>query len=804
MKYNFPSQKRLFKNKGEAWKKEHLDTIENIILMKDSPIRTSMKQKLRNFNSYLGHISITEYQKELNPNGLKNLYLPDDIQHYPIAVPYLNVLIGEEFDRRFEWKAIVTNPNSISRIEEDKRDMLKQKISEIIQNEEIDEEQAEEEMKNFLNYLNFEYQDVREKRCNLLLKHFIKELDIKLKFNTGFKNVNLVSEEGYIAEVVNGNPTIEVLDPKKTFVLRSGSSNRYEDADIIVIYDHWSPGQVQDRYYKYLKDKETKWLDDGCGSGGKNNIDTYHGDSDLDRDERGINIMRNEMVDDMLNLADLNMDNRPYNSGEVVDEYGNVRVIRLFWRSKKLIKRVKFYDESGEPQYDYFSESYVPNKDLGEEVEDYWVSQWWEGVKVGEDIYPYIRPREIQYNKFSDPGYNHPGIVGQIYNTGGLRATSMMDRAMPYQLLYDATFHRLNDALSKFFGSLPVVDMAEIPEGWDITKWLYFARKAGIAVKDSFKEGKKGQAMGKLAGGLSGSQNMMNQAGLGDFIQQQINILSFVETQMGRIIGVPPQRLGEIANRETVGGVERAVTQSSFITNELYKIHDNVKKRVLTLLIETCKVAFKDNHQKFQYIGDDYTSQIFETDDEFLEEEFGILVDNDNDLSQLEQKLEGLLQAAIQNQMIKFSDVMKFYTSSSMGEKQRIIEKSEQETIARQEQQAQREQEMNQAGLQQQAQIEEQRMAREDQYHQDNMSIQKYKTDEDNLTKRMQIGISSEDGNSTEENTAKLELEYKKHEDELMFKMRDLDEKIRNNKSKEKLEDKKINKMSVNKPVTKK
>lgn len=800
MKYCFPPQKKLFKQKGKDWQRQHLDWVEEIILMQDSPVRSNLNKKLRNFKSYLGKISIEDYTNMLNPNQLKSFFLPTQIQHYPIAVPYLNVLIGEEFDRRFEWKAIVTNPNSISKIEETKRDMLKKKISELILDPNVPEDEAQEQLKNFLYYLKFEYQDIREKRANLLLKHFIKELDIKLKFNTGFKNVLLVSEEGYIADIVNGNPTFEVLDPKKTFVLKSGSSNRFEDADVIVIYDYWSPGQVQDRYYKYLSKENVNWLDKGTN-------DTYTGidGSDLERDERGINILRNQMVDDLLTVSEV-MGEKGYHdikASEIVDEFGNVRVIRLFWKSKKMIKRVKFYDEDGQVQYDYFSESYVPNKSRGEEVEEYWVSQWWEGVKVAKDIYPYIRPREIQYNKFSDPGYNHPGIVGQIYNTGGMSPTSMMDRAMPFQLIYDATMHRLNDALTKFFGSLPVVDLAEIPEGWDITKWMYFARKAGIAVKDSFKEGKKGNAFGKLAGGLSGSSNTMNQQGLGDFIQQQINILNYVESQMGRIVGVPPQRLGDIQNRETVGGVERAVTQSSFITNELFKIHDNVKKRALTLLLETCKVAFKDNPTKFQYVGDDYTAQIFDIDDEFIEEEYGVLLDNENDLTRLEQQLENLTHAAMQNQMIRFSDVMKIYTSSSMGEKQRLIEKSEEDMLKRQEAQQAAQNQQAEAALQQQAEIEARREAREDMFHKDNLAMDKYKVDMAEATKRMALDNSTYEGDALKAAEA-LELEYRKHEDEMLLAMKDLDETIRNNKEKEKLEGKKINKMSVNKGTTKK
>lgn len=801
MKTKFPSQKKLFDQKGPKWRADHLDWAEELVNVKDSPVRTSLKNKTRNFNSYSGKIQRTEYESILNPNNLKKYYIPDEIQHYPIAVPYINVLIGEELDRRFEWKAIITNPTTISQIEKDKNKRLLTKIAELVQNTNISEEEAEEQLKNEIKYLNFEYQDVKEKQANLLLKHFIKELDLKLKFNQGFKNVTLVSEEAYIGDVINGRPIIEVLDPRKVFVLRSGESNKFEDADIIAIFDYISPGQANDIYYKDLTDAQIKKLED-LGSGN----DEFNG-TNLERDEHGINIFRNEVLQDILNTADvLGGDSyENFRQQSEVDDFGNVRRIRLFWKSKKMIQKIKSYDpETGAEKLDYHSESYIPNKKLGEESEKYWVSQWWEGCRLGKDIDPYVRPRTLQFNKFSDPGYNHPGIVGQIYTSNSMKPASMMDRAMPYQLLYDATMLRVTEGLSKYFGSMPVIDYAEIPEGWDVEKWLYFARKAGVAVKDSFKEGKKGQALGKLAGGLSGSQNVMNQSGLGDYIQQQINILSFIETQMGRIIGVPPQRLGDIQNRETVGGVERAVTQSSFITNEMYKIHDNVKKRVLTMLLELCKTAYKDNPQKFQYISDDYLNQTFEIDNEFIEEEYGLLVDNDQDITKLEQQLEGLTQAALQNQLIRFSDVFKIYNSSSMSEKQRIIEKSEADMQKRQEEQSKRESEMAQAQLQQNAEIESQRIAREDKNTADKLALEKYKVDQDNLTKRIALNDSAYDDKELIKLSEELELKYREHEDEMMLKMKELNEKIRNNKAKEKLDGKKIDKMSANKTTPKK
>lgn len=789
----FPPQKKRFKEKGKLWKEAHFAWARNAINVESSMIRSSIQRKDRNVKSYLGRIDVSEYAGLMNPNGLKKFSLPKDIQHHPIAAPYINVLIGEEFDRRFEWRAILTNPNAISKIEQDKRRMFEKKIQELMVDPNISEEEAAKQLKAYDYYIKFEYQDIREKRANLLLRHYVKELDLKMKFNAGFKDVCLNSEEAYIGDVFNNHPSIDKLDQNKTFVIRSGNSNRYEDADVILNYDYMAPGMIQDRYYRYLSEKDTKWIDEVSGK------ISGSGGTDLDMDEHGINLAKREMMRDYVSMPSQLGSDFSKGHSEITDAEGNIRVLRLFWKSRKMVKRVKRYDpKTGNPIYTYESETYVANTDAGEEAVDYWVSQWWEGVEIGDGIFPYIKPRDIQYNKFDDPGYNHPGIIGQIYSINSYKASSMMDMAFPYQLMYDATFHRMQDAMSKFFGSLVVVDFATLPAGWDLNKWMFFAKKAGIAVKDSFKEGNKGMATGKLAGGIPNSGQSINQQ-LGDFIQQQINILNYVEAQLGRIVGVPPQRLGDIQNRETVGGVERAVTQSSYITNERFKIHDNVKKRVLTMLLELCKVAYKGSSKKFQYIGDDYVNQIFEIDDDFANEEYGLMVDNETDISKIEQMMDSLTQAALQSQAIRYSDVFKIYNSSSLSEKQRIIEKGEEDTIKRAQEsekaQLDAQQQQSQA-IQAQAASQQEMMER---HHTDKMASDKYKVDQDNLTKRLDIdaGIDDTDTEGQQNNLIsledrKLDLEYEKISNDTMRNMLDLDERIRNNRAKEAIDRDKI------------
>lgn len=65
-----------------------------------------------------------------------------------------------------------------------------------------------------------------------------------------------------------------------------------------------------------------------------------------------------------------------------------------------------------------------------------------------------------------------------------------------------------------------------------------------------------------------------------------------------------------------------------------------------------------------------------------------------------------LAQAALQNQILNFSTIMKLYNSSSLAEKQRLVEKNEAELIERQQQMQQQQMEAQQQQAQMQAQLQ--------------------------------------------------------------------------------------------------
>lgn len=735
---NFPSQKIPYSQKGKKWRKEHLDWADNNSYLTNSTVRRKLKHKRINLNLYNGKVDVSDMKLILNPGGLEQFFVPDAIQHYPIITPRVNVLVGEEKRRKFDWSVQIINPDTLSKIKQDKKKLVDAKLMEMLQSD-VSDEELEQELMKYGDYINMDYQDMREKRANLLMKNYISKLDMKIIFQQGFKDALIMGEEIYMFDIVNGNVTFEKLNPLKVHTLRGGYSNKIEDSDVIILDDFWAPGKIQDHYYNDLSEVEVKRLDDGSWTSGTSD---NNGMSEAIDDVAGLRMLEREGMDTYIESTGIFGAKDSASKGTYTDGHGNVRVLRMFWRSMKKVIKVTYFDQLGEQQTKFRSEDYILDKNMGETGKSLWIPQWWKGVKIGEDTYLQIKPKEIQYNKMNEPSFNSCGIVGQIYNSGDEESVTLVDRAKPFQYLYDISWYRVNEALSKYLGSIVELDLAKVPTGWSVTKWLYFARKSGISVVDSFKEGQKGMAKGKLAGSVGNTTGRVLEQRVGDFIQTHIDMMEFAKAQMDEITGVSRQRLGQVENRETVGGVERAVSQSNHITEELFTLHDYCKKRCFQILIETAKIALKGQSVKFSYIADDMTRQLAEIEgDEFAEEEYGLMVSNDDEINRMEQKLQGMVQMGLQNQMISFSTAIKIYNSPSVREIQRMIEKDEQQMKESQSKQA--EEQNNQAKIQMEQQAIQMQQAQ-------NLDLEKFNREDE--TKRYIAELNAETARIQKEN----------------------------------------------------
>lgn len=701
---NLPPQQLSYAKKNKAWRKKMMDWADSKTFFNYSLVRNSVIHKKINYDLLQGKLHMQDLSLVINPENIQAAFIPDRIQHYPIINSKVELLRGEEAARVFDYRVVVTNPNAISEIEDNKKQQLLEMLQQMIANSSQSEEEFNHELEKLNDYFTYEWQDMREIRANALLNHYSKEQNFKLIFNEGFMDALTVGEEIYQCDIVGGEPIIERLNPLKVRVFKSGYSNKIEDADIIIIEDYWSPGKIIDTFYDSLTKKDMDYIENGPSGDYNSSTDNIY-----NTDDREEFINHAFVGEEGVDVGDMFVSS--YNSSGVEDSLmpfdlaGNIKVVRLYWKSRRKIKKVKSYDPiTGEENYNFYPETYVIDKDRGEEEQIFFINEAWEGTKIGDKIYVNIRPRPVQYNRLSNPSRCHFGIVGSIYNLNDSKPYSLVDRMKNYNYLYDVIHDRLNKLIAKNWGKIIKLDLAKVPKGWDIEKWMYYAKTNGIAVEDSFREGNIGAATGKLAGALNNASSGVVDAEFGNSIQMLISLLEFIKMELSEISGVSKQREGQISNRETVGGVERATLQSSHITEWFFTVHDDVKRRVHECFLETAKIALKGGSKKFNHILPDNSIKIMQIDgDEFAEADYGLLVDNGKGAQELSQKLDMLAQAALQNQTLSFSAIMQLYNSSSLAEKQRLIAKDEQAM-------QQRQSEAQQQQLQQQQQIAEMQM----------------------------------------------------------------------------------------------
>jgi hypothetical protein len=772
---NFPAQKIPKSKKTKTWYRNAIESVVGAGFFYDEGVRSSYAEKIINTNLYNGIVDIEDMERTVNPSSIDDdTTMPDRIQHYPIVNPRIEVLIGEESKRRFDWKAVVTNNDAISEKEEELNALIKEEILRIISKNRSKEE-IDEEIKKLDKKVS-SFQDKREKLSNRLLKHHFTEQRFDRLFNNCFKDVLINAEEYAECNIVGNKPVLTKIDPKKIFWVRSGFSNKVQDADLIILDDFWSPGRIIDHYYNDLNNNDLQKLDRGFGS--SDDGDPFVNKSYRDRLSVNANFLDNsdsdiEKVNNVIGVAQ----QHGYNLTNDYDVTGNVRVLRVYWRGWKKVKYVTYFDKFGDEQKDIFPEDYIVKKDEGETYKTIWVNEWYQATKIGSDIYVDCKPKEIQFRSIENPAYAHPGIVGKTYSFNSSRAVSLMGKVKNYLYLYDVVHHRLNELLAANQGKILEVDFASIPNGWGIEKWFHYLKKMKIAVKDSFKEGQKGASTGKLAGGLNNASKGYLDLDQGQNIQQHIMLLEFIKREMTEVTGVSEQRMGQISNRETLGGVERSVTQSSHITEWFFAEHEEFKLDALEAFLNTCAIAYKDNPKKLQYILDTESIATLNVNPELLTTaDLGILITASSKTQEIEQNIKRMAEAALSAGQATFNDIINLYMTDSLSEMKNIINRSTSEAQLEARKQSDKQNEVAMAKMQADSKLE-----------QDKLALDERKNIRDNETKILISNSTSPEEKLQDFYKFNKELDYKNktHSETLEQKKKEHGDKM-------KLEDKKL------------
>lgn len=702
--YNFPAQKKPMKLKGEEWRRNCVDGAEAIALFSTPLIRRSRTNKQINYDLYSNILHQDDVDRMCNPFKLKDSSTPAKMQNYPLANPKIDLLIGEEERRIFDWAVRVINEDAVTEKEQGIKAAAEEYLIGLLTQNIQDPQALQQKMAEIKKKLIYEYQDLRELRATRVLKHLWEKNELGRQFNKGFKDALLVAEEIYDWDIIGNEPVCKKINPKQAFIARTGNSPYVEDADIIVFEEYYSPGQIQDMYYDHLSpadvDKIERYFTD-------NNSLPFKTDSP----EFNALTLKFNAVEDFHQSLLYGEATGQYSPA--VDEDGNIRVVKARWASYRKIKEVTSYNNFGEEVIEIYDENYRIDKSKGESEKILWIKQWWEGTKIGgfnsaDAIYLKMQPRPVQFKSMNNLSKCYPGVVGTIYNTNDSHAMSLMDRMKPYQYLYNVIMVNLELLIATNWGNIVKIPMHEVPDGWDIEMWMHYAKTMKVVPSDLFKEGKKGAATGKIAGSF-GAQESVIKAEHGNTIQLYVTFLEFISRQMDLISGITPQRQGAISNRETVGGVERSVNQSSMSTEYWFAEHDFLKKRVLQTGLETAKQAWKSEKWKsIDYILDDNTQAMFKLDvEDFVEQDYDLKITNSfNDKAAVE-KVKQAAELGLQSGVITISQLLDLYTMDSVSAMRRKFQFTEAEKKQYEEEKIKAQQEQNAQMIQAQQQAEQ-------------------------------------------------------------------------------------------------
>jgi hypothetical protein len=723
-----------------------------------------------NLNVYKGIAVPDDMERMFNPMDLDGITFPSETKNYPICAPKIDLLVGEEYMRRDSWMIRSTNESAVSSKQDQQQEMLMRLVEEELKNPNYTEEEAAKKVGKLGNYLKYNWKDSNELTASRLLSYIYREQILKKKFNDGFIDHLVTSREIYRVDEVNNDVIVEKCDPRQIHTLGYTNDFKVEDADIIVQIHYQPVGKIIDEFYDYLSDDDIKYLEGGIA---------------VKRDEGVLNYNYvNPRLYFPVNLSDddprlLEVDNEMSNYGYVgpFDDKGNIRTVRCRWRGRRKIGKRTFFDEFGDEQTDWVSENYKIDKERGETIKWKWINEAYEGVKLAGRIYVKYGPRKYQRRYINNKSKCDLGYIGTDCGI------SMMSRMKPFQFAYNVYMRRLELLCARFGGPIVELDTSKIPDDWDLDKWMYYLHILGYMVTDPWNEGKKGAAQGKLAGANNTTNKAINPE-VGNYIQQNIAMLQYIETQLGTIAGVTKQREGQVDNRETASGVERAVTQSSHITERWFTIHEETKRRVLQACVDIAKQIYKGKNVKADFILDDMSRVLLEfSGDDIAYTDFDIFVSSSQDDMKVRQTIEGLAQAMVQNGS-SASVLVNAIKSDSIAEMTRILEEAE--DIALQNSQAMEEKKLALQDKASEALYADKQLDRD---------MKKYEVDME-----WQIAVLNAESKGGEQ---ELMLKIKEHENKIGLEYSKLNETQRTNMVKEEETTRHNQEVEKNKPKTK-
>jgi hypothetical protein len=723
----FPDQFKTDKEKqDESWIKNTMDYFANKAYAEYVKNRDTF---VKNYDLVKGILRMEDFYQEPQVRSFtdvltSDLALPSYVKMYSIITTPLNELVGEISKRPDAFRVKAFDDDSKSEELEFKTGILqefvinqaKQKIQEkaALQGEEVPDEELQQmtmdEVKDELD----SYTSVAEKWANHVLTAQKAEFVLKEKSEDAFRDMLISAREFYHIYEDNSKIgfNVEVANPKNTWFLTtpdrkyiSDPTGRAQGAYAAGTVQVMELSEIIESIPDITKDEidhlRSSLQDYGLINVRESNLgnpDAIPGNDSVMYDTFDPLVLQTRMIieSEMKENNDGLKDFLGLTSNVSSFGYKYV-VVRSYWISKKKIGKLIYLDEMGNEQSMLVDENYKSKTMPTEQSLEWgWINQWYQGTKIGPDIY-HIKPFKL---------LNYCPIIGLVHEVKNTEAKSLVDLMKPFQVLYNVCMNQLYKLLEKEVGKVYLTSIRHIPIPKDgdaqdaLDIWEMEARNRGVMFIDDSPENLKSPS----------SFNQFRDIDLTrtQEIQSRYNLAMQLKNECWELIGMSKQRLGSISASESATGTNAAIQQSYSQTEPLFVAHEYVLGQLYQGIIDAALYTESQKPQStISYITSSGESAFVQVNGSELKfRDLKVFLTNRPEDQKMFNEIRQLSQAVLQNGG-SLHDIIELYTTNSVRQMKKVFKtlKSRQEELEitkLQQQQQQLDQQQQQANAQMQ------------------------------------------------------------------------------------------------------
>ena len=748
----FPDQFKTDKEKqDESWIKNSMDYFANKAYAEYVKNRDAF---VKNYDLMKGILRMEDFYQEPEVKSFTDMLeadlgLPAYVKHYSIITTPVNELVGELSKRPDTFRVKAFDDDSKAEELQYKTDTLqqfviqqaKQKILEkaAMQGVEIpDEELDQMTMEQVKDQLD-SYTSVAEKWANHVLTCQKAEFNLKEKSEDAFRDMLISAREFYHIYEDNSKLgfNIEVANPKNTWFLTTPdrkwisdptgrNQGAYAAGTVQVMELSEIIESIPDITKEEIDHLRSSLQDYGLINVRESNLgnpDAIPGTDSVMYDTYDPLVLQTRMMveSEMKENNDGLKDFLGLTSNVSSFGYKYV-VVRSYWISKKKIGKLIYLDEMGNEQSLLVDEAYKSNSiPTQQSLEWGWINQWYQGTKIGPDIY-HIKPFKL---------LSYCPIIGTTFEVKNTEARSLVDLMKPFQVLYNVCMNQLYKLLEKEVGKVYLTSIRHIPVPKDgdaqdaLDMWELEARNRGIVFIDDSPENLKSPS----------SFNQFRDIDLTrtQEIQSRYQLAMQLKSECWELIGMSRQRMGSVSASESATGVNTAVAQSYSQTEPLFIAHEYVMGQLYQGIIDASLYVESSKPQStLSYItseGESAFVQVNGTDLKFRD--LKVFLTNRPEDTQMFNEIRSLSQAVIQNGGTLY-DVIELYSTKSMREMKKTFKNLRDRQMSMQDQQMQTQQQQ----VEQQGQIAQAQMQEAARMKQEDIANENYQNELDRINKK--------------------------------------------------------------------